>query len=251
MRMSKTVSVSIAIAVAAAAAVVPATFLTAGASTTACGSSCTSPYNELGGAGQALTVSGSNVEMATASNTNTGQDWTVLGEDTVATLVQYGLIPDKLAMDFGTSSVYQFEYAPGGSATNQCLADGSENTLPTNTPTTSVTLAPCGITAQTLWAADQNTLLSGLNGGYVDLISVGYQTTYSYLAPDSNTAAGSTSFTSPFDEPEVLTYSTSGKLSLTPLAEIGGVIPSTQLWGNYLSPAQAEIQKAKNAKKTG
>ena len=55
--------------------------------------------------------SGSNVQTTTASTTNSAQDWTVEYEQTVSTLASAGLISNKLAINYGNSPAYQFEYA--------------------------------------------------------------------------------------------------------------------------------------------
>jgi hypothetical protein len=237
---------------AVAAGAVTASLPAAVASTTACGTWCTSPYVGSQGTGEALTVSGNNVVMETASTTNTAQGWTVESENTVSNDAEFGVISDKWAMNFGSSDIYEFQYAPGGIPSDKCLADASsteENSLAEYQPMLTVTLSQCGTTAATLWAADQNTLDSESNGS-TDLVNLGYEASYTFLAPNTD---GDDSLTSQYAEPAVLTVtgtctgSGSGcSVVLAPLSEIGGTVSATQLWGNYISPAQAELKK--NAK---
>jgi hypothetical protein len=242
MKVSKTVTVFTAVMAATAAVLLPVTFLSAGASTTVCGSSCTSPYNESDGTSEVLTVSGSSVVMATASTTNSAQDWEPEYEDNVSEAVTAGIIPAKAGFLEENASLYEFQYAPDGVPSDKCLADNSSNAMVDGldalyyVPTLTVGLSQCGTTAATLWAADFNTQAAG---GYDDLINMGYETSYTFLAPNTQALP----LTPQFAEPAVLTVNSSGNLVLAPLSELGGAVSQTQLWGDYLSPAQAELKK--------
>jgi hypothetical protein len=243
-RISRVAVVSVAAATAIAAAVIPVGLQRAGASTSACGSSCTSPYNDQDGTGNVLTVSGTNVEMAAASSTSTAQDWTPEFIGDVYQAVEAGLIPSRLNLLYSDASMYEFQYAPGGSPSGECLGNTSTDPgmdSPYNVPTTSVVLVTCGVTAATLWAVDDQNY--GNVPGYDDLISVGYEEAYTYLAQNSGTADN---LTSPFAEPEVLTYSSKG-VGLAQLSEIGGIPSAGQLWGDYLTSAQQAVEAKKEA----
>ncbi|HEX4061899.1 MAG TPA: hypothetical protein VHY58_12860 [Streptosporangiaceae bacterium] len=238
MRISKSASVSAAVVVAFTAAVLPVSFLTASASTTACGKSCTSPYVESVGAGQALTVSGSSVVMAAASTTNSAQDWTPQAEGSVSNATAAGVVSGKLDMLYSTDTVVEYRYAPNGVPSGQCLADASTTNInfTVQQPTLTVVLAQCGVTAQTLWILDADNAANG----YVDLINAGYEAPYTYLAPDIDSSVGS--LTSPYAETAALTVNSSGKVVLATLSEIGGVVSPTQMWANWSSPAQSQLR---------
>jgi hypothetical protein len=244
MRMSKTAIVSLAIGAVMVAAFVPASLPPAGASTTACGSRCTSPSNELLGTGQVLAVANlknGTVDMAAASSSNSAEDWSPLQEGSVTLAAQAGVVSARLDMNYSGDTLMEYQYAPNGTPSDDCLADGYQLASPDNLPTTSVTLATCGTTAATLWILDGN----GTNG-YIDLINAGYEAAYEYLAPDSVPGAitPTPAYASPFAEPAVLTASNSGDLTLAPLSEIGGVVSPSQDWANWSAPGQAQLRQA-------
>jgi hypothetical protein len=84
---------------------------------------------------------------------------------------------------------------------------------------------------------DQNNGGNGVD----DLINVGYESAYTYLGSTSN--SNFLPLTAPYAEPAVLTVNSSGNVVLAPLSEIGSVVSPMQLWGDYLSPAQAQLKK--------
>lgn len=230
-----------AIAVITALAV-PASLLAAdvpaGATTTACGGSCTSPSNQS--TGTVLAVSGGGVTLATANTTSSAQDWTPEQEGSVANAVAAGVLAPKLNMLYSTDPVIELQTAPNGVPSDNCLADQFTTPLtstqaPFFAPTLTVGTAQCGTTAATLWIVDA----SNEANGYVDLINAGYAATYSYLAQNVGTFAN---FASPFAEPAVLTVNSSGKVVLTLLSELGGVVSPTQMWAAWSAPAQAALR---------
>jgi hypothetical protein len=233
----------VAAAAVIVAAALPASLLSAsaGASTTACGSSCTSPYNKSDGTGEALTVSGSNVDMSAASTTSSTQDWTPEQEGDVSNAVSAGVLSEKLNMLYSTDQLVEFQYAPNGVPSDKCLADtasdivGIDQTGQWYAPTLTVVLAQCGVTAQSLWILDA----SNEANGYVDLINAGYAATYTYLA---GTPAAFDNLTSPFAEPVVLTINSSGSVVLAPLSEIGGVVSASQMWAAWSAPLQSALR---------
>jgi hypothetical protein len=247
------VSLGVAAVLAAATIVAgSATSRTAGASTTACGESCSSPSVESLGTGQVLTVSGTSVEMATASSSNSGQDWTPEEEGDVANAVSAGVLSAKLNMLYSTDTLVEFQYAPDGVPSDDCLATGTKSVTfdvsttsttgansttayTVNVPTDSVILTACGLSAQSLWILDGN----NETDGYVDLISAGYatQTTFADAAQPGNFG-----YESYFAEPAVLTVSSSGNVELAPLSEIGGVVSAGQMWADWSAPAQAALR---------
>jgi hypothetical protein len=218
----------------------------AGASTTACSSSCISPSVQSVGTGQVLTVSGGSISMSAASTTNSGQDWTPEQEGDVSNAVAAGVLPARLNMQYATDQVVEFQSAPSGVPSDQCLADNYTGTTslggqsPYNVPTLSVAMAQCGITAASLWILDATSEANG----YVDLINAGYESSYSYLAQNS---ASAENLTNPFAEPAVLTVNSSGKVVLAFLSELGGVVSPTQMWGPWAASSQAALRAAVQA----
>jgi hypothetical protein len=246
---------------ALAAAAAPVGLLSADASTSAvastaaCGGACTSLYVESLGSGDYLTVSGSesnaSIEMATASTTNSAQDFTpeqLL--DTVSEAAQAGLISNRLAINYPDDALVEYQYAPDGKPSNYCLADGTGNELVLGDSSyypsaLTVTLAQCGITPATLWIADNNGQGSGVPA---ILINAGYEAAYTYeynVFPDETGSA----YASPFDEPDVLTVTSNssgsgGSVALAPLSDLGGVIPSSQLWSGLSPEVNAALQES-------
>ncbi|HET7015005.1 MAG TPA: hypothetical protein VFI65_13905 [Streptosporangiaceae bacterium] len=226
---------------------VPASLLSAdvpaGASTTACGSSCTSPTVQSVGTGQALAVSGTSIVMSTANTTSSTEDWTPEQLGDVANAITAGILAPKLNLLYSTDQLIELQYAPNGVPSDQCLANNWTGTTSLggaaawNSPTLTVVLAQCGITAASLWIVDA----SNEANGYVDLINAGYESSYSYLAQNNSAAEN---LTSPFAEPAVLTVNSSGHVVLAMLSELGGVVSPTQMWAAWSAPAQAFLRTA-------
>jgi hypothetical protein len=233
---------AVIVTVAVPAGVLSADASTAGyASTAACGSSCTSPWVESDGSGEVLAVSGSGVVMAASSTSNSAEDWTVEQEGTIGAANSWGIVSSKLMLLYQDSVIVEFQYAPNGSPTDRCLGDlAAVNSSETfYNPTVNVGLVTCGTTPASLWAIDQNNENDGLD----DLINVGYEGGYTYLAP-YNPSADQDPVTTPFAEPDVLTFISGGTVELAPLSEIGGVVSPTQLWSDWSSPSQSALRKA-------
>jgi hypothetical protein len=229
---------------AVTAMAVPAGLLSAdvpaGASTTACGSSCTSPSNQS--TGTVLAVSGGSVTLSAANTTSSSQDWTPEQDGDVANAVAAGVLAPKLNMLYSTDPVIEFQTAPNGVPSDNCLADLfttplGAGSLPYFAPNLTVGTAQCGITAATLWIVDA----SNEANGFTDLINAGYEAAFSFGAPDNSTAEN---ITSPFAEPVVLTVNSSGKVVLAPLSQLGATVAPTQMWTAWSAPAQAFLRTA-------
>lgn len=223
------------IAAAVAVGVVSAgasTSTSATASTTACGSACTS------------------LAMAAASTANTGQDFALEEGGTVGGAVSDGsnLLPSKLILNYSQGFLVEFQYAPGGVPSGNCMADGTNapNTTENDVyyaPNTSITLATCGLTLATLWIVDPN---NGINtNGYDDLINAGYAVSDTYSGPEDTDGQ---TLTSPYADPDVLTVNSSGKVVLAELSEIGGVVSPGQMW--FGGPALVQLQAREAAAKS-
>jgi hypothetical protein len=255
MTMSSKSRVYLAVVAVIVAGAVPVGLLTAGASTsatastTACGSACTSLMVETDGTSDYLTMSGSSVGMAAASTTNSGQDFTLEDDLTVSYAQELapGFLPSRWGLLYSNGPLVEFQYAPSGKPSGECLGDTSTNNAteetPYNEPTLNLALETCGVTLATLWIVDPN---NGPNAaGYDDLINVGYEETYSYMAP---TFSDQNTLTSPYADPEVLTLNSSGDVVLAELSEIGGVVSPGQMWAASGSAGLAQVSKAAAAK---
>jgi hypothetical protein len=238
MMTSRKTKVYLTLAAVIVAAAVPAGLMSAGASTTACGSPCTSPYNESAGSGEVLTESSGGVKMATASTTSSAQDWTVENEGDVSNAVSAGVISAKFNMLYSTDPVVEYQYAPDGVPSDNCMAENYETYAEDEgleeTTTVPVTMLQCGVNTATLWIVDA----SNESNGYVDLIN-------------ANGAGacieGSCSVTGAFAEPDVLTVSGT-TVELEPLSELGSVVSTSQMWADYLATDDSALQKAIDAK---
>ncbi len=179
----------------------------AGAASAACGSSCSSLYNQRFGSADASAVSGGTAAtgqavILAAAAPSTTEDWSAAFQGTVSDFYAAGLMNATLDKYYGPDLVYEFEYQPGGIASGECLgiASGPKHG-------TKVTLQQCGITANTTWIEDA----ADASGGYVPYIS-GSDTKY--------------------PAPYVLTAKQAGgDFTTEPLrADKQGVIASDQMW---------------------
>jgi hypothetical protein len=223
-------AVAAAVVVVVAAGVLSVSLQSAGASTAACGSTCASPSVQLLGTGQVLTVSGSSVKLAAASSTDTAQDWSPELEGTVTGAIAATLIPAQYGFQYSGDYVYEFQYAPGGKPSDQCLSavysDVDDGYVDAG-------LSQCGISSVSLWIMD-----GPGSGGYVDYINAGFDFSVS-------NGDGGTDYYVPFAEPGVLTASSSGSLSLTALSDLGGVVDPSQNWSiSWMSAAAIVREKA-------
>jgi surface antigen len=138
----------------------------AGAASPACGSSCWSLYNQKFGSADVSAVSG--VTAATgqavilaAATSSTAEDWRQEFNGTVADFYAAGLMNATLNQYYGSDQVWQFEYAPGGIDSGECLGIASGPGQGTK-----VTLQPCTEINST-WIYDSVAAV----GGYVPYIS--------------------------------------------------------------------------------
>jgi hypothetical protein len=202
---------ALALAGGALLAAVPA----AHAATLACGSGCASLYSQYLGTAQVSAVSpqlgvpfppptcrrstvcGDAVVLAQASNSDPAEDFTASADGTVQQFAQAGLLSMNLTLRYATDEVYEFQYAPNGVPSGQCIGTFDK----------SVVLLPCGTNNQTLFVVDA----ANTSNGYSDLIS-GTTTTFS--------------------NPNVLTVGTTRNHTLTiaTLSQNGTTVADTQMW---------------------
>lgn len=232
--MSKAARSWLAVVAVVVAASVPAGLLSAGASTastTGCGSACSSPSVKSLGTGEVLAVGSTtttpagtttSVVMSAASTSNSAEDWTLVSEAQVSQAVGAGVVPSQLDMNYSGDTLVEFQYVPDGLPSDKCLADVSVTT-------SSVGVTQCGITTQTLWIVDA---LNAVNG-YVDLINAGYEA----AIPGESSV-----YAAPFAEPYVLSVNSSNGVVLAPLSQLGSGVASTQLWANITSPSQSALR---------
>ena len=153
----------------------------AGAASQACGSSCVSLYNQKFGSADVSAVSGGTAAagqavILAAATSSTAEDWTSAPQGAVSDFYAAGLMNATLDKYYGSDQVYEFQYAPAGIDSGECLgiASGPKQG-------TMVTLQPCTAMNST-WIYDT----AAASGGYVPYIS-GLDT--KYPAPYVLTAA--------------------------------------------------------------
>jgi hypothetical protein len=174
------------------------------------------------------------------SSSNAAENWTVSSQGTTAQFYTDGLVSATVAQHYGcipggnfsncygqTSvavnySAFEIEYAPNGVVSGLCMGVAS-----TAVQGEGVTLQPCGVSAKTVWIADNFGSQSTLSNGYVPLIN----------GSDTN-----------FSQPFVLTYPASGYPTDSPRPQLQvdtitgssqgfppgpalGTVGDNQLWG--------------------
>ena len=187
---------------------------TASAATPACGASCINIFASLYGSAFVLDVLnqddnvGQPIILAPASNSNPGEDFTISFEGTVGDFIAAGLVSSGLS-GYSSKEAFEFEYAPFGMESGNCLGVG---VTPTNN--TPVSLQPCGVSAKTVWfGSDQPITSPGTNGPLIN-------------------AATDTSFSNPYSLTD-LKPGGDRQLFVWPL-QVGGIINNkftNQLWG--------------------
>ena len=181
---------------------------TAGAASLTCGSSCLSLFNQKFGSADVSAVSGGTAAVGqaitlAAAAPSTTEDWKMdlsISVNEFNTLAP-GIISPTVVTNYGSDTVYEFQYAPGGMNSAVCLGIASG---PTHS--TKVTLQPCGQTAKTLWVNDA----ADASGGFAPLVS-----------------GSDTKFPAPF----VLTaVKVGGNFTASALAISKGVVAKDQMW---------------------
>jgi hypothetical protein len=140
------------------------------AATPKCGSSCTALSDQASGHGYVTSVSISGLDrrgqvttiVLAGAGPNTSEDFVRQYEGTVAQFYAAGLVSAAMDQTWPTDSVYEYEYAPGGRGSEQCIAVPS-----TAAAGTVLTLGTCGSTAAVVWVA----LSAASIGGYEPLIN--------------------------------------------------------------------------------
>jgi hypothetical protein len=140
------------------------------AATPRCGSSCTALSDQASGHGYVTSVAVSGLDrreqtttiVLAGSGPNTSEDFFREYEGTVAQFYSAGLVSAAMDQTWPTDSVYEYEYAPGGHGSAQCIAVPS-----TAAAGTVLTLGTCGSTAAVVWVA----LSAASIGGHEPLIN--------------------------------------------------------------------------------
>jgi len=193
-------------AIAAAAAMPAAT-----AASPQCGSSCTAISDQAAGHGYvtSVAVSGRNLRkpvttiVLAGAGPNTSEDFFRQYEGTVAQFYAAGLVSAAMDQTWPTDSVYEYQYAPGGRDSSECIAVPS-----TAAAGTVLTLGPCGSTAAVVWVA----LSAASIGGYEPLIN------------GTDTVV---------DTPYVMTANqVNGALTTQQLSLVGGTLNPQQMWAD-------------------
>jgi hypothetical protein len=149
----------------------------ANAATDRCGDVCVTLASQKFGATDVVAVSPSSSGELAAFWYKDSEDFYGQPEGNVSALYRAGVIAKSVDNTYSSDEVYQYEYAPGGTASGNCLAA---------TPgSTAVTLQSCGATADTLWVG-----LNGLqHGNFLPVMSAALSTKSAMLLTAS-TATG-------------------------------------------------------------
>jgi hypothetical protein len=130
---------ALALAGGTATLVLPA----ASAATMRCGNGCVTLASQKFGSTDVVAVAPSSTGTLAAFWYSNSEDFYGQPEGTVHDLYKAGVIASTVNNTYRSDEVYQYEYAPGGTASGKCLG--------ATTGSTSVTLQPCGGSADTLW----------------------------------------------------------------------------------------------------
>jgi hypothetical protein len=114
---------------------------------------------------------GQPVILYRTSNFDAAEDFTVSFQGTVADFYAAGLVSAQLDLHYSHLHAFEFQYSPNGVDSGLCLGVGS---TPVNG--TPVVLAPCGVSAKTVWVVDS---YDTITGRYVPLIN-GADTNFSH-----------------------------------------------------------------------
>jgi hypothetical protein len=273
------------------------------AATTACGASCTSPVNLGLGTGETptITITGSgcpavtaaglesaagnsscaiSVAMAAASAANAGQDWVAMEEGTVDKFIADQALSQRLDIQYGSDEVVEFEAAPGGVASNLCLAIvsgaatvrqcGGATSVQTDTQTGSQTDNSSGSSSGS--DSTNNSVGGGIVFGSTSFSSGSSSSTDNATSSGTGTTTTSTSSGTAwildagntsngyldvisgsdqaYSDPLVLTAASGGALGLSSLSEIGGIVTTTQMWAFEFGSAIAATIKKEGIRRT-
>jgi hypothetical protein len=189
--------------------------LTANAATPECGGACidifSAEYGTAAHPNDILAVRnqpagiGTPITLNTAGTSNPGEDFEADVPGTVHQFYEDGLMPAGMNALYGSLDVYEFQYAPDGHQTNQCVGVATGPAI-----VTEVTLRACGVTVKTAWIAYPRTTTSG---SYFELIN------------------GATA--SDFSDPYVLTTGAPGEPLFTVRLTLDTRFLRLQLWGSF------------------
>jgi hypothetical protein len=177
------------------------------AASAACGGSCSSLYSQSFGASQVLAYDSSYdmVDFAQASNAAPSEDFIAQDEGTVSAFAGAGLLSQKLTLHYATDQVMEFQYAPNGVVSGECIAANS------GIFGNAIALAKCGQANTTLWIVDT---YDAPNSSFTPLIS---GTATSYSNPQVLT-----SYPGDQGDPPIV--------GLSALSDSAGVISSSQMF---------------------
>ena len=211
--------------------------LSASAATPSCGPSCIDIFSRQFGThfrpnfvmdvfrqGERV---GQPIILFRSSNSDPAQDFTVSFQGLVSDFFAAGLVSAALNLHYGNGSVaaidqpaLEIEYAPFGVDSGLCVGVAS-----TAVQHEGVTLAPCGVSAKTVWVVDVADSPATLNHGYVPLIN-GSDTNFSHPFVLSYPQNGY-----PTDKPRPQLRVTNLTGFSNGFGPIVGTVPDYQLWG--------------------
>jgi hypothetical protein len=155
--------------------------MTAQAATPPCGHSCIDVFSRLFGTHKhpafVFDVKGGNASTGApiilwrTSNSDSAEDFTVAAQGTVHSFFLAGLVSSALDLHYHNLQAFEFEFAPFGNQSGQCMGVGS-----TAHNGSKVSLQACGVSSKTIWVVDS---FSAIKGFYVPLIN-GSDTNFSH-----------------------------------------------------------------------
>jgi hypothetical protein len=170
---TKTKVLAAAAALTLAGAVGAIGAVSANAATPSCGKNCIDIYSRLFGThahpnfvldvSQPGAATGTPIILRSASNVNSGEDFTISAQGTVHSFFEAGLVSASLNLHYHNLRAYEIQYSPHGVESGKCVGVGV-----TAADGTKVTLQPCGVSSKTIWVVDS---FSAIRGNYVPLIN--------------------------------------------------------------------------------
>lgn len=155
----------------------------ANAATMKCGDGCVTLASQKYGTTDVVAAGQSSAGTLAAFWYSNSEDFSGQLVGNVHNLAKAGLIAKSIDKTYDSDAVYQYEYAPRGIASGNCLG--------TTAGSTAVTLLPCGVDSSTLWVG-----LSGhQSGNFEPLMSAALSTKSAMLLTAPSTATGALAVT--------------------------------------------------------
>ncbi len=174
------------------------------------------------------------------ASSDSAQNWTVSSQGPTAQFYRSGLVGTAVAMHYGcipgvnfpncygqtavavNDPAFEIQYAPNGVDSGLCMGVAS-----TAVQDEGVTLQPCGLSARTVWIADDFGSPSALSNGYIPLIN-GSDTNFSQPFVLTYPASG---YPTDMPRPQLMVDQITGLSQGSPPGPELGTVEDNQLWG--------------------